>query len=513
MRIFKKRRSCLQWAGAFRNFRDLCETQYRRAVQANEEYIPLKGDNINEAALTEHMPAINTYTGTGSRLPDIRDLMKGPTATHDAGLLLSSLYSLQYANEEMEMMLTEFRERYKTCKNDYYTHLYELVRLHDELNGYVKGKHLNEAAGKWVDGYFKIFAEWMRKGADKAADVLQQAVITPLLALNKNSPGTPFIHLTTENALQCSSAYNSMHTLDTQFRNRLQHYTRLYRKALRFLKVLAPHMEMPLLQESRRPFFVYALMFVLLSTPVALYFCNRPTPAQLPVVEADTVPPQPDPKLARLHAAPVVYGLDVSKYQGNLLEKITDFDSIYFVICKATEGLTMRDGTFAANWEMLGRTNVLRGAYHFFISSDDPERQAAFFLQTAMGAGQTDIPLIIDVEAGSLKDSIPADSLQRRLLACLSYLERQHGRKPILYTNLSFANVYLRNEVFAAFPLWLAEYSGKPKPVLPVAWQKTGHTFWQKSASYVIDAETTDYDVFNGSGAELLEFIRADSLP
>ncbi len=514
MRSRKKRNSCLPWAGAFSNFRRLCEMQYQRAVQARDAYIPLKGDEFDEAAFTEHMPAINLYTGAGSRLPDIRVLLTGPAAAHDAGLLLSSLYSLQYANDEMDALLPLFTQRYRLCRESYNRHLFELVRLHDELNDFVKGKKLNEAAAKWVQGYFRIFADWLRKGAEKSVAVLQDTVIRPLLALNKSNPGSPFIHITTENALQCSSACDTMHTLDNQFRSRLQHYARLYRKALRFLAVMAPHIELPRLREGRQPVFVYAAWLLLLLVPFLLWRLNRPpSPASPPPATAtDTLPPAADPKVARLHTAPAVYGIDVSKYQGDLLEQIADFDSIYFVICKATEGLTLRDGTFTANWAKLSRSHVLRGAYHFFISSDDPVKQADFFLRTAVAAGTAEIPLIVDVEAGSLKDSIPADSLQRRLLACLHYIEQQHGRRPILYTNLSFADTYLRNDTFARFPLWLAEYSGKAAPVLPYAWRKTGHTFWQKSESYVIDARITDYDVFNGNGAELLEFVRIDSL-
>lgn len=504
---------CRQWAAAFRDFRHLCELQYLSAVQAEETYTALKGDELNQAALMEHIASINVYTGAGSRLPDIRTLLTGPGAAHDAGLLLSALYGLKYSNDEMEDILPTFADQYKKCRDAYYAHLYELVRLHDELNEYVKGKQLNQAAAKWVQGYLGIFAKWARNGSGKEIALLQETVVRPVLALNRNNPGSPFIHVTTENALQCTSAFDNMTVLDARFRRRLRQYTRSYRKALRFLAVVAPHMELPLLHERRPPAFVYALWLLALMAPVAacLFTGKRPPPAKEDsAVIADTLPPPPaaDARLSRLQPVPVVYGLDVSRYQGRLIETMQDYDSIFFIICKATEGVSLTDEEFAANWQKLSKAGVLRGAYHFFISSDDPVQQAEFFMQTIGNISEADIPLIIDVEAGSVKDSISADSLQNRLLACLNHLEKQSGRKPVIYTGLSFADTYLRNEVFAAYPLWLAEYSGKPTPTLPLTWKKTGHTFWQKSASYMIGTEKTDYDVFNGNGAQLAEFIR-----
>ena len=57
-----------------------------------------------------------------------------------------------------------------------------------------------------------------------------------------------------------------------------------------------------------------------------------------------------------------------------------------FGICKATEGLTFVDPTFAANWARLRAELKPRGAYHFDPGLD-PVAQARFFVATVKAAG------------------------------------------------------------------------------------------------------------------------------
>jgi len=52
--------------------------------------------------------------------------------------------------------------------------------------------------------------------------------------------------------------------------------------------------------------------------------------------------------------------------------------------------------------------------------------------------------------------------------------------------------------------LWLAQYTKKSKPTLPKTWQEKGYKIWQKSDNYFIDSRNTDFDLFYGTKAELI---------
>jgi lysozyme len=186
---------------------------------------------------------------------------------------------------------------------------------------------------------------------------------------------------------------------------------------------------------------------------------------------------------------------------------LNQLDTMHFVICKATQGTTLVDVDFNYNWQRLQQLKLVRGAYHFFMEKDDPVQQARHFLKTVGALSGKDIPLIIDIEEGSITGAVNKKQLQNDLLTCLQYLHTHSGKKPVIYTDLSFANTYLKQSAFAVYPLWLAEYSRRPAPVLPQTWKEKGIVFWQKNDTLTINSHKTDFDVFIGNGAAFLEFL------
>ncbi len=208
-------------------------------------------------------------------------------------------------------------------------------------------------------------------------------------------------------------------------------------------------------------------------------------------------------------------GIDVSRYNGNLVAEIDASDSLTFIVCKASEGINYRDPDYDKNRETIKQKGVLSGNYHFYHTADDPATQANFFWSTIQAAGKPDMPPIVDIEQGSLPQPAkgkPASSikvdiqkLQKDLLTFVQQIEKLSGRVPIIYTGEAFANQYLTNEIFAKYPLWLAEYSGKPRPVIPVTWKTTGIKIWQKTDKYNIDSKPTDYDLYVGKKSDLLK--------
>ena len=204
-----------------------------------------------------------------------------------------------------------------------------------------------------------------------------------------------------------------------------------------------------------------------------------------------------------------VYGIDISHHQGYQIESINkQTDSIDFIIFKATEGITYVDPYFSKNWNISKEKSLIRGAYHFYRSDDDPSMQATHFIQTISDIQNTDIPPIVDFEEGGIDDSQSIENIRSALMTFLIEIENKTSAKPIIYTNTNTGNKYLKDPFFADYPLWIANYTGKTKPAIPKAWKNNGWVFWQRSDSYVFEGTTDDFDKFNGNLTDLLNFIK-----
>lgn len=204
-----------------------------------------------------------------------------------------------------------------------------------------------------------------------------------------------------------------------------------------------------------------------------------------------------------------VYGIDISKYQGDeidFLHKKTD--SLSFVICKATEGITYTDPDFAHNWSMISEKKFIRGAYHFYRSNDNPVDQANNYINALATLQQTDLPPIIDFEEGGIDTSQTVAEVQATLVQFINEVEKALKRKPIIYTDVNTGNKYLNKETFASYPLWIANYNNAAQPEVPITWQEDNWVLWQKSASYKIGTTLNDFDVYNGNLLNLKSFIK-----
>ncbi len=194
------------------------------------------------------------------------------------------------------------------------------------------------------------------------------------------------------------------------------------------------------------------------------------------------------------------YGINISHWNGDVINEISDEIDITFVICKATQGKSYIDPEFKYNWQSIKQINKIRGAYHFYMYNDDPTSQAKHFCDVVSDIEITDLSLILDVEELSVpKGTIDKNKFKNDLITFLDFVEQRTKRIPILYTNYSFANQYLDDTRFSKYPLWLAEYSKADKPKIPNAWKDKGFFIWQKSNSFSIHSTKVDYDVFYGN--------------
>ena len=178
-------------------------------------------------------------------------------------------------------------------------------------------------------------------------------------------------------------------------------------------------------------------------------------------------------------AEPASIGIDVSHHSGAIDWETVARHGFTFVYLKATEGVDDPDPMFEQHWQTLGELGIPRGAYHFYVTEDDPEQQAEFFLsQAKLGPG--DLAPVVDVEVIGKGTS---GNLSKQLLRFLEIVERRLGVTPIIYTGVKFWNAHFE-PTFGKYPLWVAEYQVE-EPSLPHGW--SDWHLWQFEGDADID--------------------------
>lgn len=212
----------------------------------------------------------------------------------------------------------------------------------------------------------------------------------------------------------------------------------------------------------------------------------------------------------------LVYGIDVSHYQGRINWDEVKAQGRVFSYFKATESLGV-DTTFARHWRHSGRSDIIRGAYHFFNPNVSGAKQAVHYLNIVKSRiDDTSLPPALDVETAAV-GNMTVEEYANNVLNWLEKVEQALKRTPVIYTNDYIGNKYLLGKEFEKYPLWVASpYLGSEfNPAhakIPKAWK--GFTFWQYSQKFDIKGihHTVDHDVFIGTEQDLLDFIKSTHL-
>jgi GH25 family lysozyme M1 (1,4-beta-N-acetylmuramidase) len=169
-----------------------------------------------------------------------------------------------------------------------------------------------------------------------------------------------------------------------------------------------------------------------------------------------------------------------------------------FALLKATEGLTYINPYLVPDSLLMRAAGVARGTYHYARPNLLPEAQATFYVLSVLGQnGPLDLPPVLDLEnTGGLPPAALIDWTHRYL----NTVQALTGRVPIIYTYPRFWRTAMADtNQFIQYPLWIADYSGKPTPDVPGGWPTW--TFWQKTDSGIVPgiAGHTDVNVYSGA--------------
>lgn len=174
--------------------------------------------------------------------------------------------------------------------------------------------------------------------------------------------------------------------------------------------------------------------------------------------------------------APVLTeGIDVSLYQGAIdWARVKTQKSFAFI--KATQGNSIVDPKFDANWTGAKAAGVQRGGYHYYKFGLDPITQADLFC-SKLAADRGELQPVVDVE----DTTAPAN--QTQLKQFIDAVTAKLGVSLTIYTAAWFWNSARWGGAVTwakDYSLWVAHY-GATTPALPTDW--TTYKYWQYSNS------------------------------
>ncbi len=197
-----------------------------------------------------------------------------------------------------------------------------------------------------------------------------------------------------------------------------------------------------------------------------------------------------------------IHGIDISHHQkrinwSDVAAIDVDGIKIQFAFIKATEGITRQDLHFERNWKKSKAAGLVTGAYHFYYPTRDARKQAENFInEVKLGTG--DLPPVLDIELSKGKSK---DEIVKGCKEWCDIIEEHYGTKPIIYTNPTFYDKYLKDD-FEDYPLWIAHYYEEIPRMQHRDW-----VFWQHTDCAIINGidKPVDLNVFNGNMDDLMK--------
>ncbi|WP_293868442.1 GH25 family lysozyme [uncultured Alsobacter sp.] len=218
---------------------------------------------------------------------------------------------------------------------------------------------------------------------------------------------------------------------------------------------------------------------------------------------------KPHPGVAKAQTYPI-HGIDISRWQGEI-----DWDAVKdagtkFVFMKATEGGDHMDPSFRKNYANARAAGLPVGAYHFVYWCRSAQEQAQWIAQN-WPRDRDQLPPVLDVEWNghslTCPRKVPRDQALEMIRVLMAQLEMQTGKKPIIYTDITFHEDVLSG-AYEDHPFWIRSVAAEPH-------QRYGErkwTFWQWTTTGRVPGIRGDVDrnVFNGTEKQFYAWLNAN---
>ena len=189
------------------------------------------------------------------------------------------------------------------------------------------------------------------------------------------------------------------------------------------------------------------------------------------------------------NTATQVHGIDVSHYQGRInWDEVAQDPKVNYVYLKATEGINYVDDTYSYNFRECKRVGLKVGSYLFFRPNLPAKAQFELFVSQVDTKKQDLLPL---VDAEVIK-GVSVAVFQTRLIELCELLEKEYGKKPLIYTGRNFYNKHIHgNSRLRTYKFFIASYSFEE----PVLSGDSEYHLWQYSASGRVRGIRGDVDM------------------
>jgi lysozyme len=207
---------------------------------------------------------------------------------------------------------------------------------------------------------------------------------------------------------------------------------------------------------------------------------------------------KPHPGVSKAQTYPI-HGLDLSRYQASMDWNAVQEAGTKFAFIKATEGGDYVDPMFVQNWNSAKAAGIPRGAYHFVYWCRPAVQQAQWFVQH-IPQDHDALPPVLDLEWNghslTCPRKVPRDQALAMIKIMLSELERHTGKRPIIYTDITFHEEILKGE-FEDYPFWIRSVAAEPQE----RYTDRRWTFWQWTTTGKVPGiiGPVDRNVFNGT--------------
>ena len=159
-----------------------------------------------------------------------------------------------------------------------------------------------------------------------------------------------------------------------------------------------------------------------------------------------------------------IHGIDVSKWQGKIDWSSVADAGTQFAFIKATEGGDHVDERFLENWVGAKQAGIPRGAYHFMFWCRPASQQAAWFKQVVpreKGAMPPVLAVEWNGESRTCPHKVSKEHALDMIAVMLREMERHTGKRPIIYTDITFHNEILEGEL-SDYPHWIRSTAAEP---------------------------------------------------
>lgn len=195
------------------------------------------------------------------------------------------------------------------------------------------------------------------------------------------------------------------------------------------------------------------------------------------------------------------HGIDVSHYQGRInWDEVARDPKVTYVYLKATEGTGNVDDTYRYNFSECKRVGLKVGSYLFFRPHLSAQAQFDLFVSRVETKKQDLLPVVDAEVIKGVSDGL----FQARLLELCELLEKEYGKKPIIYTGKNFYNKHIYgNSRLRAYKFFIAAYAFDE----PELYGNFDYVMWQYSATGSVRGIRGNVDMSRFVGAHSIRDI------